>query len=161
MELQSLTDPFHVHHMVREWIRSVGGKILTGEKRRTRRKKAITVSLCPPEILGGLTWARATACGEKLVTNRLSYGTVLVPRLECKELSSTPSYIIMAWYLIELGVGVKLHACNCNRGTSHERPDVMVVWSIHLPGFEPQPQRPAILIEVSMIFLSPSSRMRG
>jgi hypothetical protein len=44
-ELRPLTGPLSIPRMIHEWIWSSGGMILTGEKRRTRRKT------CPSAIL--------------------------------------------------------------------------------------------------------------
>jgi hypothetical protein len=51
-----------------------GGMILTGENRRTLKKKPVSEPLYPPQIS---TWINPGLRGERRATNRLSHGMAL------------------------------------------------------------------------------------
>jgi hypothetical protein len=64
--------------IVREWIWSSGGIILTGENRRTRRRTCPSATLCTTNSTWTVLSANPGLRGEKPATNRLSYAITRV-----------------------------------------------------------------------------------
>jgi hypothetical protein len=70
--------PLSSPRMIQEWIWSSRGMILTEENWRTQRKTSPSATLPTTNPIWAALGINLGLCGEKPVTNHLSYGTALI-----------------------------------------------------------------------------------